>query len=153
MTSIAGGVQGRRRLGDVLADDRHFADLAVAEAQLVVGEPDGARVVRTLGLLSALVRKAMPRDGSPRADARRPCIRQRSRQTARLQPLPPLRRPAQRFRRLADVVLKQPGLGQRAADLDLFVAVQPGDASAPGPAASPPRLPGPPLEGLYRACP
>ena len=36
------GVQRRRRLADVLADDRHVADLAVALAELVVREADGA---------------------------------------------------------------------------------------------------------------
>ena len=51
---VAGGVQRGRRLGDVLADDRHVADLAIALPELVVGEADGARVVGALGLLERL---------------------------------------------------------------------------------------------------
>ena len=48
---IAGGVERRRGLRDVLADDGRVADLPVAEAELVVGEADGARIVRALGRL------------------------------------------------------------------------------------------------------
>ena len=65
---IAGGVQRRGRLGDVLAHDRDVADLAVALAELVVGEADGARVVRDLGLLQ---RAAVQRDGARLIAARR----------------------------------------------------------------------------------
>jgi hypothetical protein len=39
---VAGGVQRRRRLGDVLADDGGVADLLVAEPELVVREADGS---------------------------------------------------------------------------------------------------------------
>ena len=45
---VAGGVQRRSRLRQVLADDGGVADLAVAEGQLVVGEADGAGIVRAL---------------------------------------------------------------------------------------------------------
>ena len=38
----------------MLAHDGDVADLAVAEAELVVGEADGPRVVRALGLLQRL---------------------------------------------------------------------------------------------------
>ena len=55
--AVAGGVKRRRRLRDVLADDGGVADLAVAEAELVVGKADRARVVRPLGLLEGRVRK------------------------------------------------------------------------------------------------
>ena len=48
---VAGGVQRRGGFGDVLADDGHVADLPVALAEIEVGEADGARVVRDLGLL------------------------------------------------------------------------------------------------------
>ena len=44
-------VQRRGGLRDVLADDGGVADVAVAEAELVVGEADRARVVRPLRLL------------------------------------------------------------------------------------------------------
>ena len=58
---VAGGVQRRGGFGDVLADDRHVADLAVALAEIEVGEADGARVVRDLGLLQ---RAVVQRDGA-----------------------------------------------------------------------------------------
>ena len=61
MPPVAGGVQRRRGLGDVLADDRGVADLPVAVAELVVGEADGARIVRQLRLLQ---RAAVQRDGA-----------------------------------------------------------------------------------------
>ena len=68
VTAIAGGVQRRGGLGDVLADDRDVADLAVALAELVVGEADGARVVRGLRVLQ---RAAVQRDGARLIAARR----------------------------------------------------------------------------------
>src|SRR6185295_19922606 len=51
MTAIAGGVQGRGRLGNVLADDRDVADLPVALPELVVREADAAGVVRRFRVL------------------------------------------------------------------------------------------------------
>ena len=141
---IAGGVQRRGGLRDVLADDGGVADLAVAVPELVVGEADGARVVGALGLLQRpWSRKAMPRDGSPRADASRPCSRQSCGQARRIEPLARFGRAAERLGRLADVVLQQPGFGERAADLDLFVAGQSRVASAAGRAGRPPRRRGP----------
>ena len=59
MTTIAGGVERRRGLRDVLADDGGVADLAVALAELVVREADGARIVRGFGVLQ---RAAVVRD-------------------------------------------------------------------------------------------
>ena len=56
VAAVAGRVQRRRRLRDVLADDRRVADVAVAEAELVVGEADRARVVRALRLLQRAAR-------------------------------------------------------------------------------------------------
>ena len=61
VAAIAGGVQRRRGFGDVLAHDGQVADLAVAEAEAEVGEPDGAGVVRHLGLLQ---RPAVQGDGA-----------------------------------------------------------------------------------------
>ena len=46
MAAVAGRVEGRGGHRDVLAHDRDVADLAVALSELVVSEPDGARVVR-----------------------------------------------------------------------------------------------------------
>ena len=78
VATIAGRVQADAAAADVLADDRRVADLAIAETELVVGEPDGARVVRALRLLQ---RSRQERDAARRlaaGTARRPCIRQRS---------------------------------------------------------------------------
>ena len=115
--AVARRVQRRRRLRDVLADDRRVADLPVAEAELVVGEADRARVVRALRLLQ--------RAGQERDAARRLAARDRQlavqppelRQPGRVEPLALFGRIAQRFGRLTDVVLQEPGLGQRAANL------------------------------------
>ena len=43
----------------------------------------------------------------------------------RIEPLAPLGRGAQRLSRLANIVLKEPGFGERTPDLDLLVAMQP----------------------------
>ena len=75
---VAGGVKGGRGLRDVLAHDRCVADLAVAEAQLVVRQADRAGIVGALRLLERAARKAMPRDGSPWAIASLPCRRHSS---------------------------------------------------------------------------
>ena len=61
VTPVAGGVQRRRRLGEMVADDARVADLLVAERQLVVGEANGARIVRELGVLQ---RARVQRDGA-----------------------------------------------------------------------------------------
>ena len=42
VSAITRRVQRGRGLGDVLAHDRHVADLAIAEAEAEVGETDGA---------------------------------------------------------------------------------------------------------------
>ncbi len=51
VTAIACGVQRRRGLGEMLADDARIADLLVAERELVVRQADRSRVVRELGML------------------------------------------------------------------------------------------------------
>ena len=62
MPPIAGGVQGRRGFGDVLAHDGGVADLPVALSEIEVGEADGARVVGDFGLLQrAIVQRDRPR--------------------------------------------------------------------------------------------
>ena len=111
----------------MLADDGRVADVAVAETELVVGEADGPRIVRALRLFQGAAeqrdRRATARRGrSPdvacrrhSSDSRSGCSRSRSSGGV-----------AQRFARLADVVLLEPGLGERAADLDGFIAGQAG---------------------------
>ncbi len=109
----------------MLAHDRHLADLPVAQPELVVGEADGARVVRALRLFQGLGKEGdaagrlAPRHRQPAVHA--PEVRE----PGRIQPLAPLRRGAQRVGRLPDVVLEQPRLGQGTSDLDLLVAGQP----------------------------
>src|SRR5262245_64314008 len=50
MAPIAGGVQRGPGFGDVLANNRAVTDLAITLPEFVMGEADGARVVRRLGL-------------------------------------------------------------------------------------------------------
>ncbi len=125
MTAIAGGEQRRRGLGDVLADDRDVADLAVALAELVVGEADGARVVRDLGVLQ---RAAVQRDGARLIAARRgePAVQPPERREPRRgnRVAEGVRRPAERGRRLIEIVLQQPRFGERRADGELVFARQ-----------------------------
>ena len=68
MAAVAGRVQRRGGLGDVLAHDGDVADLAVALAELVVGQADAARIVGDLGLLQ---RAAVQRDRARLIAARR----------------------------------------------------------------------------------
>ena len=125
VAAVAGGVQRGRGLGDVLADDRDVADLAVALAELVVGEPDGARVVRGLGLLQ---RAAVHGDRARLVAAGRgqPAVQPpQRRQPARRDGVAEgVGRAAERGRRLVEVVLQQPRLGERGADGELVVARQ-----------------------------
>ena len=60
VTLVAGGVQGGGCLGNVLAHDRHVADLPIALAKVEVRQADGAGVVRDLRLFQ---RTVMQRDG------------------------------------------------------------------------------------------
>ena len=123
--AIAGGVQRRGGLGDVLADDRDVADLPVALPELVVREADAARVVRGLRVLQ---RAAVQRDRARLIAARRG--------QAAVQP-PERRepaggdgvaegvgRPAERGGGLVEIVLQQPRFGERRADGELVVARQ-----------------------------
>jgi hypothetical protein len=119
-------MERRCRLGDVLADDGGVADLAVAETQLVVCEADGARIVGALGLRERLRQK---RDATRRLSA---CGRQAAvhppklREASRLEPFARFGRTAKRLGGLAQIILEEPRLGERAADLDLFVARETG---------------------------
>ena len=113
MAAVAGGVQRGRRLGDVLADDRDVADLAVALSELVVGEADGARFVRGLGLLQ---RAAVHGDRARLIAAGRgePAVQApQRRQAARRDGVAErVGRTAERGRRLIEVVLQQPRFGE-----------------------------------------
>ena len=100
---IARGKQCRRGLRDVLADNGHVADLAIAVAELVVGETDGARVVRDVGLLQG---PAVKRDRARLIAARR------------------VRSTAERGSRLIEIVLQQPRLGEHRPKPEFVVARQ-----------------------------
>jgi hypothetical protein len=58
--AVAGRVQRCRGFGNVLAHNRHVADLPIALAQVEMRQADGARIVRDLGLLQ---RAVVQRDG------------------------------------------------------------------------------------------
>ena len=120
---IAGGVQGGCRLADVLANDRHLADLPIALTELIVGQPDGARVVRQLGLLE---RAAVERDGPGLIAARRreaPVQPPEGRQAPGRDRLAQGVRSTSEYRRgLIEIVLQQRRFGQHAADGEFLVA-------------------------------
>ena len=122
---IARGKQCRRGLRDVLADNGHIADLAIAVAELVVGETDGARVVSDVGLLQG---PAVKRD-------RAGLIALRRGQTAVEAPerrdpsgrngfADRVRSTAERGGRLIEIVLQQPCLGEHRPKRELVVARQ-----------------------------
>ena len=123
---IARGVKRRRGLGDVLADDGRVADLLVAEAELVVREADGFGIVRLLGVTQ---RAAEQRDrarlvafGKRDAAVKPPeCREQRGRKIVARR----VGRPAERGRRLRDVVAHQPGFGERASQAELVLVFEP----------------------------
>ena len=125
MTAIAGGVQRGGRLRDVLADDGGVADLPVALPELVVREPDAARIVRGFRLLQ---RAAVHRDRARLIAARRgeasvqpPQRRQAARRHGVAEGVG---RPAERVRRLIQIVLQQRRFGEHRAERELLVAVQ-----------------------------
>ena len=100
----------------MLADDRRVADLPVADPQLVVGEADGARIVRALGQFQ---RPRQERDAAGRLAAGErdsPVHAPEIRQSGGIQPLTAFGLRAERRGGLFDIVLKQPGLGEGGPD-------------------------------------
>ena len=125
VAAVAGGVQRRRGLRDVLADDRRVADLLVAEPELVVREADGFRIVRLLGVTQ---RPAEQRDrarlvafGKRDAAVKPP---QRREQGGRKIVAGRVGRPSERGGRLRDVVAHQPGFGERASQADFVFVLE-----------------------------
>jgi hypothetical protein len=129
--AIADRVQRRGGLGEVLAHRRGLADLLVAACELEAGEADGARVVRELCLPQ---RALVQRDGARLLAAH---LRH-----AAVQP-PEVRegcgghglaervgRPAEHGARLVDVVLQEPGFGERDAEANSSSRVSAVDRSA-----------------------
>ena len=125
MPAVADGMQRRRRLSQVLADDAGVADLPVAEAQLEMRETDRPRIV---GALGGLQRFGQERDaaggfaaGGGQAAVHPPEVGQ----PGGIEPFAGFGRSPQGLGGLADVVLQQPGFRERAPDLDLLVATEP----------------------------
>ena len=124
---IARGMERGRGFGDVLANDRGVANLFVTEPELIVGEADGLGVVRKLGLTK---RPADERDGAllialGKRDA---AVHAPAGREQRWRKIVPGRigLASQRRRRLCDIVGLQPGVGERAAQADLVVALEAG---------------------------
>ena len=132
MTAIAGRIQRRRCLRDVLANNGDVADLAVAQTQLVVRKANGPGVVRPLRLLEGLAEEGDSAGrlavGDREAAVHAPDIRE----PGRVQTLAPLWRWAQGLGGAARVVLQQPGIRQGTPHLDLVVAPQPRLLQRPG---------------------
>ena len=128
---VARGVKRRRGLRDVVPDDRGVADLPIAQTELVVGKPDRQRVVGALGLAHGFGQEG----NSARrlaAGRREPAVHApQMGEVGRIEPFVRFRRGTERLRRLPDIVLKQPGFGERAANLDLVRAWQPGSLQEP----------------------
>ena len=124
VTAIASRVERRGRLGDVLANDGHVADVAIAEPELVVGKPDGSRVVRAFRLSQRFGKKCDPAGGfTPRHGE--PAVHPpQIGKTGRVKPLSSFGRLPNRLRRTTHIVLKQPCFGEGAPDLNLLVTVQ-----------------------------
>jgi hypothetical protein len=124
MAPIARRMQGRCGARDVFTDDGDVADLAVAQAELVVGQADGAGIVRALGLFQRLGQEG---DAARRLAARncQPAVHApQVRKPNRIHALASLGRRAEGLGRLPKVVFEQPGLGQRTPDVDLVIARQ-----------------------------
>ena len=123
VATVAGGVQRRGSLGNVLADDGHVADLAITLPEIEVGEADGARVVGDFGLLE---RAVMQGDRARLFAARERDAAVQSPQI-RVQDLRELLaervgRPAQRRSGLCKIPLQEVRFSQHDADAELVFA-------------------------------
>ena len=125
VAAVAGGVQRGGGLRDVLADDGDVADLAVALAELVVGEADRQRVVGDLGLAQRAAvqgdraRLVAAREGDAAVEAPErgePPVRDRVAES--------VGRAAEHRRGLLEIVLEEARLGERAAERELVLAAQ-----------------------------
>src|SRR5262249_9155509 len=112
------------RLRDVLADDGRVADVPITEPELVVGEPDRPRVVGALRLTQRAAEQRDAARGFAAGDSEPAVQAPQLRETRRMQPFPLLARLTEVLRRLSDVVLRNPRLRQRAADLEVLVACE-----------------------------
>ena len=133
---VADGMQRRRGFVEVIGHRRAIADQLVAARELEVGQPDGAQVVRVLGVLQRL---QVQRDGARLIAARRghaavepPEIRQDRPAGSPTHEANPAGGPAGAG--LREVVLQEPGLGQQHAKRQLILTRQ--RARIGGPAAA-----------------
>jgi len=111
----------------VLAQDGDVAHLTVAASQLVVGQPDGARIVSALGLFQCA---ALQRDGAGVVSAGpgEPAVQppQRRKAAGRDRLAERIRRASQDCGGLIEIILQQGGLCQHRAHRQLVVAGQRG---------------------------
>ena len=123
VSSVARRVKGRRGLCEMLANNRRVTDLSIAERKLVVGESDGARIVRRVCVLQ---RATLKSDGSRLVTARgsdAPVQSPQRRESRRRHGVAEgVRRAAEHRGRLVDIVLQQPRFGESGAHSQFFVA-------------------------------
>ena len=122
---IARGVQRRCGRCQVLADDRRVANLPVAQCQLVVGEADGAGIVRPLRKAQGLGEKRDAAGGLAAGGGHAAVHAPEVGQPGRIGPLPRIGRSPKCFSRLSKVVLEQPGFRQGRSNADLVLPEQP----------------------------
>jgi len=108
--------------GDMLAHDGHVADLPVTLSEIEVGETDGSRIVRDLGLLQgAVVERNGPRLFAARegdAAMQAPQIRVQDRRNSLAQGV---RRPSEHGSGLCKIALQEVRFSQHDPDTELVV--------------------------------
>lgn len=124
MPSIAGGMKRGSSLGDVLAHDRHLANLSITKAKLVVSKSDGARIVRALRLVEGLGQECDTARGFAARNRKTAMEPPKIRQSGGIEPLASFWGWPKCLGRTPHIVLKQPGFRQSTADLNLLVAVE-----------------------------
>jgi hypothetical protein len=123
VSAIAGSVKGRSRLRDVLADNGVVTNLSIAEAKLIVDEPNGLRIVGKLGLFegapmqSNRARLVTPREGNPSVKSPK---RRQARGGNRI--AQGIRQTTEHRTCLIHVVAHQAGFGHRATQSQLVVS-------------------------------
>ena len=124
MPTVACRMESGCRLGDVFANNRHVADVAVTEAQFVVPEANSARIVRAFGLPQCLGEKRNAAGGFTARNRQAAVDPPQIGQARGVEALSPFGRLTKRFRGLTNVVLQQPRFRQGASNLNLLVSVQ-----------------------------
>jgi hypothetical protein len=122
--TVAGSMECGCRLGDVLANNRHVANVAITQAQFVVGKADGARIMRALGLPQCLGEERDAAGGFTSRDRQSAVDPPQIGQAGWVEALSSFGRLTKRLRGLTNVVLQEPRFREGASDLNLLVAVQ-----------------------------